>query len=415
MTYAEYDRFLQAVQRLHRLAGQPKADKIARVVRAGPNPMEVNANTVAGWVRGTSVPRSEEQFLAVVDALVHLAQQRGRVVSVDLFHHDAWKRRIKEARGNRSQPPPPSPPTPPSIEQSAPGNTVRQADAASWYTRKNVIALLGAAAVVAGVGTFLLLDTLNGGSSTNDAKPTTSPSAGATASQSLRAKSDEDDKGPLRLTARWPTYAICDGATSVAMPSGGPDLSTFKLTDQRFRSDITSNKGAAWGAGHLYIDLSTDDGKKIQIDDIAPTTRAPKPIGPPAWVAVTGGGCGETYGRVFDYNLDTAHFADKGVVGQRSSEDSPAPTNPLGPGFTVSADDPATVLVNATACRGNYEWSLRITYTSGNTTHHKVVGPFRSMGKAGKNTVGYELPPGAADPGPSGPAPDRAVGCPVTT
>ncbi|MER5509394.1 hypothetical protein ABT052_29265 [Streptomyces sp. NPDC002766] len=414
MAYPEYDRFPEAVQKLHRLAGHPSPDQIAHVVRAAPNPMKISASTVTDWVRGTTVPRKVPQFLAVVDALVHLAQQRGRRVPADLSHHDAWKRRIKEARDNRSQPPPPSPPTPPSTEQPTPGNTVRQADAPPWYTRKNVIALLGATAVVAGIGTFLLLDTLNGGSSANEAKPTKNPSASATASRSPRIKS-EDDEGPLRFTTRWPTYAICDGATSVAMPSGGPALSTFNLTDQRFRSDITSKEGAAWGAGHLYIDLSTDDGKKIQIDDIAPATRAPKTIDPPAWVAVTGGGCGETYGRVFDYNLDTAHFADKGVVGQRSSEDSPAPTNPLGPGFTVSADDPATVLVNATACRGNYEWSLRITYTSGNTPHHKVIGPFRSMGKAGKKTVGYELPPGAADPGPAGPAPDRAVGCPVTT
>ncbi|MGW2965115.1 hypothetical protein ACWDGI_42650 [Streptomyces sp. NPDC001220] len=411
MANPEYDRFPEAIQRLYGLADQPTPDRIAHLLRSAPNPMKVSTSTVADWVRGTTVPRNVPQFLAVVGVLVHLTQRRGRVVPADLSHPDAWKRRIQEARSNRNQLPPPAPSAPPSAEQPASESAPHQADPPPWYMRRSMIAALGATTVVVIAGTFVWLDPLNG-SSADDGKPSRSSSSGATASQSSKAQTG-DDAGPLRYTARWPTYAICDGATSVAMPSGGQPLSMFNLTDQRFRSVITSKGGAAWGAGHLYIDLSTDDARKIQIDDIAPTTRTPEAIDPPAWVAVTGGGCGETYGRVFDYNLDTAHFADKGVVGQRSPEESPAPTNPLGPGFTVSADDPATVLVNATACHGNYQWSLRITYTSGNRTYHKVVGPFRSMGKAGKNTVGYELPPGAANPGAAQPAPKRAVLCPT--
>lgn len=223
-------------------------------------------------------------------------------------------------------------------------------------------------------------------------------------------------KGPLLLTTSWPTIANCDGATSVAMPVGGDPLSSFLRDDQDFRVPVAANGGGTWGSGHLYLTLSAKPGKTLIIEDIRPASRYPKRIDPPAWVATVQGGCGDTYGRVFDFNLDKPDLIDRGVVGQRYDGDPPAPTSPLGPGFTVSTTDPAMIRVDVQACKGNYEWSLLVNYSYDGQKFSKSIGPFRSMSVAGKGTAGYKPDQSTGrltkDTKP-GPAPTSAVGCPA--
>ncbi|NEB32802.1 hypothetical protein G3I62_27550 [Streptomyces sp. SID14446] len=239
---------------------------------------------------------------------------------------------------------------------------------------------------------------------------------GATAGITAASKSGSS-KGPLLLTKSWPTITSCDGATSVAMPAGGKPLASFLSNDQDFRIPVTASGGATWGAGHLYLTLSAKTGKTLIINDIRPSTRFPKKIDPPAWVAEVNGGCGDSYGRVFNFDLDKPLLADRGVVGQRASGDDEAPPNPLGPGFTVSAKDPAIVRVDTQACKGNYEWSLVISYSYDGHTYSKSVGPFRSMSVVDQRTVGYLPDPATgvlSKNSKPGPAPTRAVGCPAT-
>ncbi|MFJ3575889.1 hypothetical protein [Streptomyces rubiginosohelvolus] len=267
--------------------------------------------------------------------------------------------------------------------------------------------LLGAAAVAA-IATVTLIAWPNG----DNAKESSGPRAGSTTS----SKSGNSD-GPLLLTTSWPTITSCDGATSVAMPAGGKPLTSFLTDDQDFRISVTASGGGTWGAGHLYLTLSAKSGKTLIINDIRPATRFPRKIDPPAWVAEVQSGCGDTYGRVFEFDLDKPLLDDRGVVGQRGSEDEEAPRNPLGPGFTVSAADPAIVRVDTQACEGNYEWSLLVNYSYDGHKYSKTVGPFRSMSMAGQDTVGYLPDPATgvlSENSEAGPAPMRAVGCPAT-
>ncbi|WP_330330827.1 hypothetical protein OHS33_14575 [Streptomyces sp. NBC_00536] len=197
------------------------------------------------------------------------------------------------------------------------------------------------------------------------------------------------DKGPLYLTSSWPTFPECDGSTSVAMPAGGPAVNSFQSQDVDFRKNVTAKGGATWGDGHLYLTLSAQEGKTVIVQDIRPSTPRPTPIGPPAWIALTQGGCGDTYGRVFAYDLDKASLVDKGVIGNPVMAEKTAKANPLGSSFTVSAADPATIRVDVTACQGNYAWGLLVDYVYAGRTYREQVGPFRSMGTPGKDTVTY--------------------------
>ncbi|MDI1456481.1 5'-methylthioadenosine/S-adenosylhomocysteine nucleosidase family protein [Streptomyces sp. NPDC003388] len=222
--------------------------------------------------------------------------------------------------------------------------------------------------------------------------------------------------GPLLVTTTWPTFPECDGRTSVAMAHGGKPLVSFLAGDEDFRPHVaTSSGGGTWGAGHLHLTLSARKGKNLVIEDIRPAQRFPKKISPPAWVAQTELGCGNDYGRVFNFNLDAAKFSDQGVVGERLPDQEKAPPNPLGPGFTVSANDPAIIRIDVQACKGNYEWGLRIQYSYDGVKYYTLVGPFRSMSVAGKDTIGYGPDPvtgGLPANDKPGPAPTTANGCP---
>ncbi|MFJ3641548.1 hypothetical protein ACIPRD_17545 [Streptomyces sp. NPDC090108] len=227
--------------------------------------------------------------------------------------------------------------------------------------------------------------------------------------------------GTLLLTTKWPTIKSCDGATSVAMSSGGRPLTSFLPDQQDFRSRVAApdTKGGVWGSGHLYLDLSTGSTDTVvTVDEVHLTTRVPKKIAPPSWVAMTQGGCGDVKERVFELDLDKPRLLDKGVEGGGYTDptDPPVRTNPLGSGFTVSASDPAIIRVDAQACRGNYEWSLQIDYSYRGKSLHKVAGPFRSFGAGGPHTDVYTPNPSTGKIGARATTADnRPIGCPAAS
>jgi hypothetical protein len=236
----------------------------------------------------------------------------------------------------------------------------------------------------------------------------------------LLSATDDPEEGPLVVTAKWPTVKECDGATSVAMPDEGKAITAFDPSQQDFRSVVTTpdNGGGTWGSGHLYLDMAAKDGKTLTIDEIHLSTRVPKRISPPAWVALTAGGCGGVQDRVFDLDLDKPSLVDKGIEEGELAEDSPpVPTNPLGSSFTVSAKDPAVIRVDASACRGNYEWSLVIEYSydGANDGHPltRTIGPFKTFSVADQKTIAYT--PNMRSKGAGSPTPitDSPTGCPV--
>ncbi|MFD9749146.1 helix-turn-helix domain-containing protein [[Kitasatospora] papulosa] len=203
-------------------------------------------------------------------------------------------------------------------------------------------------------------------------------------------------KGPLLITHKWPTIKVCDGATSVAMSADGSAPSQFKINfaQQDYRPMLTTpeSKGGAWGAGHLYLNLSAEGKETVTVDDIRLTRRFPKKISPPSWVVLTQGGCGSLKDRVFDLDLDRPELVDRGVQPTEATQEEPDPAvraNPLGSGFTVSATDPAIIRVAATACRGNYEWSVQIDYSYRGKSLQKEVGPFKSFSVRDENTKVY--------------------------
>jgi hypothetical protein len=230
------------------------------------------------------------------------------------------------------------------------------------------------------------------------------------------------EEGPLVVTTKWPTVKECDGATSVAMPDEGKAITAFDPSRQNFRSVVTEprNKGGSWGSGHLYLDLSAKDGKTVTIDEIHLSTRLPKKISSPKWVALTAGGCGGIEDRVFSLDLDKPSLVDKGIEEGAPAKDAPpVRTNPLGSSFTVSAKDPAVVRVDASACRGNYEWSLVVEYSYDGANHGhpltKKVGPFKTFSVAGQDTVSYTPDMMSKDAGSPTPMTDSPTGCPVTS
>ncbi|MFF4644388.1 hypothetical protein [Streptomyces sp. NPDC001389] len=377
------DTFHTALTVLHRLAGEPKSvSLVARMRQDGGNP---SPTTIDGWLKGETVPRDKEHMSRTVKALVKLAEEQGGV-PVHLKRLESWTRRVEQARDAKRAketvaPDPPeagglaSPVPPASVSLPVPRSAVRPRGRTMLITSLTVIALAAA----------------GWGWSRWDSHPADSA------------------KGPLYLTSSWPEIKECDGVTSVAMPVGGPAPASFLHKNVNFITAVTEKGGATWGSGHLYLTLSAQEGKTVVVEDIRLSTRLPAQIDPPAWIGVTQSGCGGfIYGREFDLDLDKPSLVDKGVTGEPEPNEARAKANPLGPAFTVSATDPAVIRVDVTACSGNYEWSLYVDYSYAGRSYRKLVGPFRSMGVRGENTVGYTS---TGNYSVAGPAPEKGVGC----
>ncbi|MFG2351864.1 helix-turn-helix domain-containing protein [Streptomyces phaeochromogenes] len=267
--------------------------------------------------------------------------------------------------------------------------------------------LVGAAAVAV-VAAVSVPVWLSGAAGTDDKNPSSGKQKSPAASSA---------PGPLLMTSKWPTLKTCDGVTAVAMPDGGKPLTDFVVKAQDFRTAVTTtkNKGGSWGAGHLYVNLSTKDDTTVTIDEIHLSTRIPTRIAAPNWVALTQGGCGDVQERVFTLDLDKPRLVDRGVQGELVPGDKPAPTNPLGSGFTVSAKDPAIIRVDATACRGNYEWSLVVDYSHDGKQLHRTLGPFKTFGVAGTKTQTYVPNLSTGKIGEPLPEAGFPSGCPATS
>ncbi|MBJ6647141.1 MULTISPECIES: hypothetical protein [unclassified Streptomyces] len=195
---------------------------------------------------------------------------------------------------------------------------------------------------------------------------------------------------PLNVNATWPLVRGCDGATNIAMQPSGPDIQAFPPTAKTdIRSKMAASPGGgSWLFGSLVIDLSGKTNDPVQIRNITyKTLRDDLPA--PKWIYEPRGGCGGSYIREFVLDLDAGKLLDKGLVGEAGpSDETPPPTESIGPAFTVSRSDPAQITVSTHSCAANYEWELIIDYFADGVTGSVTLGPYRSMGVA-KNTKKY--------------------------
>jgi len=187
------------------------------------------------------------------------------------------------------------------------------------------------------------------------------------------------------VTQSWPTMRGCDGATSVAMIKGKQDITSF-VNARDFRVAVaTADGGGSWQEGHLHLLLASSDGTTVTVQNIVQHIESARPPAP-AWVYAPEGGCGDTYERVFNLNLDKNTLIDAGLQGSPDAARGKPPAEPIGPAFTVTDRDPALVRVDALSCEGNYTWTLDVTYVRNNKSETRTLGPFRSMGLADDTT-----------------------------
>lgn len=253
---------------------------------------------------------------------------------------------------------------------------INQNSAGVWLfvVQLAILALLGFMLVFLSKGTVAESSASQGGADTSNTTAT-----GPSSAPVNRPKGQDVD---LIAETSWPLTRGCDGGTTVAMAHGGPPVQSFQI-DGDERQRIVDAGGASWESGTLYVDLSAKDGKALKILNIRPNIKQ-KQLAPPDWVYSPGGGCGGPSDRVFDLRLDDASLVDKGIVEGTAELSSGARADAIGPAFIVSAEEPATLRFDTRSCRGNYEWSLEITYSvvgqEGSLT--RTIGPFRSMGYA---------------------------------
>jgi hypothetical protein len=148
--------------------------------------------------------------------------------------------------------------------------------------------------------------------------------------------------------------------------SSGPAPGTVRpnaSTD--VRTALTNAGAAAFGRGTLTLTFTVTGGGTAQIMSLRPVfyTRQARQ---PSWVFIPEGGCGDTYQRVFDLNLDRRTMTDLGTQGNPDTmpASSARPmTGQIGSPFHLSGNDPATVTIIAHACSQQYfEWGLDVTY-----------------------------------------------------
>lgn len=175
------------------------------------------------------------------------------------------------------------------------------------------------------------------------------------------------------------------------MPPGRGRIDDFHATIDISATLVDSGAGS-WQHGVLYLTLSTTGNKPVEIVNIQPHIVR-RDLAAPAWIYIPDEGCGPyDSDRVFNFDLDTPRFVDKGLfVGEAGlPPTTKMPRAPLGASFKVSSSQNGLIRVNASSCQGNYEWSLDIQYVvaGSDRVEHKVVGPFQSYG-VGNNTIVY--------------------------
>jgi hypothetical protein len=216
------------------------------------------------------------------------------------------------------------------------------------------------------------------------ASPTPPPTSVSTAAPTTRPPSVA-----LAVSASWPLSRGCDGGTAVAMVNGGPAIKTFPMNSGNEREKMIDAGAGAWEDGFLYLDLTAPPQKTMRILNLRPLIDK-TPLPPPSWIYSPGGGCGGPTNRVFELNLDTPSLKDKGIQVPEDGEPVPGMrSDPIGPTFTVTKDEPATLRFDVSACKANYQWSIEITYSvEGDPDKHTFVsGPYRTMAFADKTKM----------------------------
>jgi hypothetical protein len=199
---------------------------------------------------------------------------------------------------------------------------------------------------------------------------------------------------PLLVGHSWPVGRSCDSVTEIAVSKKAtqPDSVVVNPSDDR-RAALVAAGGAAFGSGDLTLELSTSAGATIQVLNLKPLiySRSPSSAG---WVYTPQGGCGDTYERTFELDLDRQSIRDVGVKGGGDgAPDATIRVDPLGPAFNVSGSDPALLHVRVHSCTSAFEWGLRIDYSYEGRDLHRIVGtpdaPFRSTGKPKSKVFAY--------------------------
>ncbi|MEV8375183.1 hypothetical protein AB0P21_20790 [Kribbella sp. NPDC056861] len=186
------------------------------------------------------------------------------------------------------------------------------------------------------------------------------------------------------VAREWPRIRGCDGGTQVAMSPGGRDFTSFPAETEDIRPAVANaDGGGSWRRGHLYMVMSSVDGEPVTIMNMV-QHRDPTRLPAPAWVYKPTGDCGDTYSRVYQLDLDEDSLIDLGLNGnpQGKDGDEAVVAEPLGPAFTVTDQHPALIRVDALSCKDNYSWTLDITFVRDGVTGTRIIGPYRSMGKA---------------------------------
>lgn len=215
--------------------------------------------------------------------------------------------------------------------------------------------------------------------------PTSGANAAPTPSTSPTTPSIARD-GPLQVSESWPLARGCDGVTQIAMVSGGPGIRAFTTTTNDERQQMIAAGAGVWTYGQLYLDLTAPPQKSMRILNLRPLIN-PARLPPPTWIYDPESGCGlPSTDRIFSLDLDKPSLEDEGVQGGSDTADTKPRREPIGPTFTVSTDQPATLGFHVTGCRANYQWNLEVTYSvlGDPAKYTYVAGPFRTMGFADK-------------------------------
>ena len=157
---------------------------------------------------------------------------------------------------------------------------------------------------------------------------------------------------------------------------------------------MVENGGASFGIGHLYLEMTVVDDSTVQIIEIKPLFFNATPL-LPSWAYTPQGGCGDSYSRTFGLDLDRQTLVDMGLPSDApDAVPSTARSEPLGPSFHVSRDEPAEIRLDVFSCNASYyEWGVRIKYVAEGRTFTKDIGssatPFRSIGSGDKRVPAY--------------------------
>lgn len=258
---------------------------------------------------------------------------------------------------------------------------------ALWYSTAAVL-LVAAAGVAADPGVLGIA-----GTSTNETSTVLQPMVGAASTAGPSAT--DPALGPLVTKTSWPLSAGCDGGTEVAVPLGAGQPPDFHSPKDIRQTLIDDGHGGAWTRGELTIKMSTRNGETVHLENVVPHV-VPHELDSPAWIYDPAGGCGGAAARRFNFIVDSTpespnQFVDAGAQGgvDFSSFDGVA-TEKLGSDFVISGSDETSIVIDAYACRGNYEWTVELQYSVAGdpTPYHADLGNFDIYG-FGKNTAVY--------------------------